>query len=641
MSHCHGDNCGTYHLCHNTERKDKAPGSTDLPNEKSIIRAVLVGNPNCGKTTLFNALTGMRRRTANYPGVTVDSHSAVSEHNGRSVLLTDLPGAYSIERCNAEETITRDVIMTADEGARPDVIISILDATALPRGFALARELRASGIPTVTALNMIDIAERDGAKLNIGKISKYLGSPVIAVCARSGRGLPELMDELINATGNTGKRNRPAVKRRHISVDDPPPEWFWEKRGSSASGDLTDAADRIVTGRAAPFLFAALMLICGFVIFSLGGAAAGLSGKLIESFSGMLCGWLGSLGLPLPFLSLIEDGIMPGILGVISFLPQIALLFLALGLFEDCGYMSRIAFITDGFFSRIGLSGRAAVPMLLGFGCTVPAVLSTRTIRSRSERLRVIAAIPFISCGARLPVYMLISSIFFPGITSAVILILYTVGICTTAIVSGIGFDRKDKGSALFIELPDYRIPHLKSVFLYAADKVREFLTRASTVILLSSVIMWFIANIGPHGYCDTLSENSFAVIIGHVLSPLLSPIGLGSSAIALALIYGLVSKESIVSSLYVLYGVSAPIELGAALAADGITPNSAAAFLVFVLLYTPCAAAFAAICREASPRFAAKTAIFQLLLAFGMSGVVYIAYPIVYNGICFFLSLL
>ena len=606
--------------CRGCGVNSKTKSNTDIFPAENTLRIALVGNPNCGKTTLFNSLTGMKQHTANYPGVTVDMHTGEIVYKNKKLIFIDLPGTYSIENCIAEETVTRDTVLSDDDTVRPDAVIAVVDSTAMRRSMGLVFELRARGIPCVVALTMTDIAEKRGVSIKYDRLRDFTGTETIAVHSLSGKGIPELLNAVVSVSGQK-------MTKRHIPKNIPDTSYFSEFSGKNAKCSYTDKADMILTGHFSFLIFVSVMLTAGAITFIIGGAAARLSEKLLGTVSLSLCTLVQSIEwLPEWVTSLIGDGIIPGILGVISFLPQIAVLFFFIGLLEDCGYMARIAFITDGFFWRAGLSGKAAIPMLLGFGCTVTAVLSTRTLKSRRDRLRVMAAVPFISCGARLPVYLLIGGIFFPRRVSLAVILIYIFGIIAATISARLSRgSRSPDGSLLFTELPDYRIPSMKNAVLYSSEKVGEFIHKASTVIFAASVIMWIAVNFGSDGYMAQTESMSFAEIIGKYTSVLLTPAGLGKTGIALALICGIMSKESIISSLYIAYGCSGASELSAALSADGITSASAAALMVFVLLYTPCAAALSAIRKESgSVLFSLFIASAQLITAFLISVIVY-----------------
>lgn len=607
-------------FCSGCTVRKKEESGTAHASEKNVLRVALVGNPNCGKTTLFNALTGMNQHTANYPGVTVDMHTGETVYKNKRIVFIDLPGTYSIENCTAEETVTRDALLSENDTARPDAVIAVLDATAITRGLGLILELRAKGIPSVIALTMTDIAEKRGSVIKYGRIHGFTGVEAIAVRSVSGKGVPELLDAVVSVSVQ-----KAAKKRLPKSIPDA--SYFSESSVKMPKNSLTDMADTILTGRFSFLIFVSVMLIAGAITFIIGGASARLAEKLLGEVSLSLCTFLRSIAwLPEWVTSLISGGIVPGILSVLSFLPQIALLFFIIGLLEDCGYMARIAFITDGLFRGAGLSGKAAIPMLLGFSCTVTAVLSTRTLKSRRDRMRIMAAVPFISCGARLPVYLLIGGIFFPRRVALSVILIYLLGILAASASARISCGKRTGSSSLlFTELPDYRIPSLRSAALYSFEKVSKFIHKASTVIFAAAVIMWLAVNFGPSGYINGTENISFAEIVGKYAAVLLTPAGIGRPGIALALICGILSKESVISSLYVAYGSASAAELASALASDGINAASAAALMVFVLLYTPCAAALSAIKKESgSALFSLFIAAAQLVTAYLISVVVY-----------------
>lgn len=635
----------------------------------------LVGNQNCGKTTLFNRLTGSNQHVGNFPGVTVERKSG-AVRGQPALTVVDLPGVYSLAPYSAEERITRAFLLHE----RPDAVINVADATCLERSLYLTLQLRACGVPMVVALNMIDVAEKRGLRIDIAALSARLGVPVVAVSASRGVGLPGLLravqqartcapcprelygetigKTLLRAAECVAAKDIPpyfaAVKlleddaemRRAASLpkeeeaglraalpSDIPAaladlRYQWIERTlraclSGGTARLPDARtarlDRWLTHRllAIP-LFAATIALVFYLTFAVvGGSVSDQLAAWLSRGAAWCENALAACGCAPWLRSLITDGVLTGVGSVLSFLPVIMTLFFCLSLFEDSGYMARVAFVMDRPLARIGLSGRSLVPMLLGFGCSVPAVMATRTLASARDRMLTIRMIPFMSCSAKLPIYAVFTATFFPRHAALVMTGLYLLGV-TLGVLRAWLSGRGAGGSEPFVmELPEYRLPDLRSVLLHMWEKARDFLTRAFGLIFLASIAVWFLQRFNLHLQPAARGEDSLLAAAGELLVPLLRPLGFGDWRAGAALLCGLTAKEAVVATLAVL--------LGAGSLAQCFCPASALSFLVFTLLYMPCVAAAAAIRRELPGRFrAARLMLLQTGIAWVCAYVTY-----------------
>ena len=567
------------------------------------VTVCFTGNPNCGKTTLFNAYTGAGKKTANWPGVTVALSEGSLMHRGRLVHLVDTPGIYSLDPYTMEETVTRQCI----RDQKADVIIHVADALLLERSLFLTMQLLAEGKPLVLALNMMDLVRERGMDIDIGRLSRLLGGiPVIPVSARRRTGLEELMDAAVEAararrmadgSGRFVSGARYSVYRSHSAHSDGPAygdgpsgsggSWHGpvsarelhdrarrfaaaciRYRGSPAQNkrntdpsvgrvldSFTDRADRLLAHPVwgIPIFFGILALVF-FLTFSAGGFLRGYFERGLAMLSAYILELLGRCRVSGWIISLVSDGILAGVGGVLGFLPNISILFLALAFLEDSGYMARIAWIMNGTMASAGLSGKAVLP---GFGCTVPAVLASRILENEKDRRRTILMTPFMSCSARLPVYVLFTGMFFPEASAAVIGGLYVLGVLAalgTAWAAWKAGREEPYEDILLMELPEYRWPDLGTVVSCAWERVRDYLEKAGTTIFLASLVLWFFLHLGPQGAAWDVSE-SFAAVLGRGLAPVLVPAGLGAWQTAVALLTGLSAKEVVVSSFFILYG--------------------------------------------------------------------------------------
>ncbi len=637
----------------------------------------LAGNQNCGKTTLFNQLTGSNQHVGNFPGVTVDRKSG-SVRNMKNCEVVDLPGIYSIRPYTGEEIVTRDFLLNE----KPDGIINIVDATNIERNLYLTLQLMEMNIPMVLALNMMDEVRNNGGTIDVKKLSEELGIPVVAISAAKNEGI----DELISVIGEiAGKKIRPkrkdfcsgAVHRcihavthlieDHALLADISPRFAATKlveqdpfileklninenekdmiehsvtemeseTGLDRNAALADMRytfieavckqtvvkcheskehirsvkiDRILTGKylAIP-LFILIMLVVFWLTFEVVGAfLSDLLAVGIDFVTAATDKLLTAYGLNPVVHSLIIDGIFAGVGSVLSFLPTIVTLFFFLSILEDSGYMARVAFVMDKLLRKIGLSGRSFVPMLIGFGCSVPAIMATRTLASERDRKMTIFLTPYMSCSAKLPIYAVFTAAFFPKYKALAMIVLYAGGI-VIGVICGLIMNKtrfKGKPVPFVMELPNYRMPSAKSVAMLMWDKAKDFLQRAFTVIFVATIIIWFLQTFDAKLNVVENSADSLLAAIGTLIAPVLAPLGFGDWRVSTALITGFTAKETVISTLAVLMG-SGTEELGTVLG-ELFTPLTAASFLAFTLLYTPCVAAIAAVKREMNSGFAA-----------------------------------
>ena len=667
-------------------------GETPLKDDETITFA-LAGNQNCGKTTLFNQLTGSNQHVGNFPGVTVDRKSGeIRGHE--NTLVTDLPGIYSLSPYTAEEIVSREFILKEN----PKGIINIVDATNIERNLYLTLQLMELDIPMVLALNMMDEVRGNGGTIKINEMERMLGIPVVPISASKNEGVDELVKHAIHVAYYQEKPGRQdfcspsehggAVHRAlhgimHLIEDHAKsagiPVRFAagkiiegdhlvedalnltenekemiehiilqmeEERGMDRAAAMADMRfsfiedvcyrtvvkpheskeharsakiDKILTGKytAIP-CFILIMALVFFLTFNVIGAYfQGLLESGIESLTAIVDSALTRGGVNKVIHSLIIDGIFTGVGSVLSFLPIIVVLFFFLSLLEDTGYMARVAFVTDKALRKIGLSGRSIVPMLIGFGCTVPGVMASRTLPSARDRKLTILLTPFMSCTAKLPIYVFFASIFFPKYSGLVIVSLYALGIILGIIVTVIGKNTFFKGEAVpfVMELPCYRMPGAKNVLMLLWDKAKDFLERAFTVIFVASIIIWLLQSfdLKLNFVADVDNSRSILAMISGAVAPIFSLQGFGDWRVVTALVAGFMAKESVVSTLSVLTGTVGAV-------ASILTPSSAYSLLVFCLLYTPCVAAIASIRRELGGKWAFFVVVFQCVLAWIIS---------------------
>lgn len=666
-----------------------------------------IGNPNCGKTTLFNAFTGANLKVANWPGVTVEKvEGAIRRHN-MNIHLVDLPGTYSLTSYTMEEIVSRDFILSDEV----DVIINVVDASALERSLYLTLQLLELGKPVVMALNMMDIVEKRGMEIDLHRLPEMLGIPVIPVSARKRRGLDVLLHAAIHH--RDAKHTDPLIhdhkavgahrldhKMYAMVYSDPiedridqliaelevkypdiiNPRWHAIKLleqdqevmkkhpvdrpdildknyetqiirekydfieeiihevllHKEESDKITDRLDKVLTDRVWGIpVFLLIMGVVFFLTFTVGDVLKGYMEDFIGWFGDGLEGLLTAWSVSDALKSLIIDGVLGGVGTIITFLPNILILFLTLGFLEDSGYMSRVAYVMEDIMSCLGLSGKAFIPLLLGFGCTVPAVMASRALEHKRDRFKVMLITPFMSCNARLTIYILFSEMFFGSHAMVVAYSMYLIGLVVAILVALVlhGIEKAQNRQTedyLLIELPEYKMPDLHTVAIYMWEKVKSYLEKAGTTIFVATILIWFLLNFGPSGYTTDAGE-SFGAILGHVLVPLFRPIGLGFWQICLALLAGISAKEVVVSSCAVLFGINnassgaGMAEFAADLEAIGFTSLNALCLMVFCLLYVPCAAALATIHKESgSWKWTAFEAFFQLATAWLVTFVAY-----------------
>lgn len=666
--------------------------------EKKHINVACIGNPNCGKTTLFNALTGSKLKVANWPGVTVERFEGQTSFEDVDITLIDTPGIYSLTCYTIEEKVTRQCAM--DDSI--DVIINVVDASSLERNLYLTLQLLELGKPIVLALNMMDIVKERGMEIDMHRLPEMLGGiPVVPVSAAKRTGLDILLHAVVHhyEEGN-GRKGAPGdeteyvlkyppeiedkiaklevmmgahypthssvrwhaiklldddeeVKKEHpISVTNVVDrsyekdiiqckyayiekvvnETLFYKNQKAAS---TDKVDKVLTH---PFwgipMFLLIMCAVFFLTFTVGDLLKGVFEQGLAWLSAAASAGLDAIGVTAWLKSLIVDGIIAGVGGILTFIPNIFILFLALAVLEDSGYMSRVAYVMDSVMGRVGLSGKAFLPMILGFGCTVPAIMATRALETEHDRRKTMFVTPFMSCSARLPIYVLFSEMFFPEHPAPVAFSMYVIGM-VIAILAALVINRMEKGQindSLLIELPEYKRPNARTIRIYVWNKLKDYLSKAGTTIFVASIVIWFLLNFGIGGMVDNPAE-SFGAVIGHLLVPVLKPAGLGMWQIGVALLSGLSAKEVVVSSFAVLFGV-ANANSDAGMAAivsniQSINPGfgalNAYCLMLFCLLYVPCVATVATVKKESgSWKFTGKMIVFQLVLAWMVTTIVY-----------------
>jgi ferrous iron transport protein B len=620
----------------------------------SVLTVALAGNPNTGKSTIFNALTGSRQRIGNWPGVTVDKKIGQLNKGNKQITIIDLPGTYSLSAYSLEEKIVKEYLL----GEKPDLVVNVVDASNIERNLYLTVQLLEMGIPTIVNLNMMDEAKAKGYDINLATLGKHLGVKVISTVATGKDGLKQLVETLDHASVPQPSKTDSRLLAGHLeqleslkkATDDKESieEKIIEARYDFINKVLEKALvinqaketwgeklDNVFTNRVLGIpIFIAIM----YLMFQLTFAWVGqpLSDLLDGFIGGTLTDWAAgamvALGTAEWLQSLVVDGIIGGVGSVLVFVPLIFTLFFFISFLDGTGYMARVAFIMDRAMRRIGLSGKAFLPMLIGFGCSVPAIMGARALDTEKDRRIAVLIAPFMSCGARLPVYALFAALFFPGRESGVVLSLYLLGIAI-AIIMGLTFKStyfKGDAEPFLMELPPYRIPTLKTVLLQTWEKGKGFLTKAGTIIFSMSVVIWFLSSYnfsGPAEIADSLLAS-----IGAVIAPLFTFHGFGTWQTGVAVLTGILAKEAVVSTLGVIYGISelaeeatsAATQLQGSLGAT-FTGLSAYAFMVFTLLYTPCMAALGTVKKElGSVKWALFAAGYTFAVAWIVSLVIY-----------------
>ena len=666
-----------------------------LPDDAPLTFA-LAGNQNCGKTTLFNQLTGSNQHVGNFPGVTVDRKDGAIRGKSNT-LVTDLPGIYSMSPYTSEEIVTRNFVLNE----HPKGIINIVDATNIERNLYLTMQLMELDIPMVLALNMMDEVRENGGSIHVNQMEEMLGIPVVPISAAKNEGIDELISHALHvakyqekpteidycdANDDGGAVHRCLHAIMHLIEDHAAEAGIPVRFAASklAEGDslildslhldqnekemlehiivqmenergldraaaiahmrfdfiqkICDetvikpkeskehlrsvAIDKILTGKytAIP-CFIGIMGLVFFLTFGVIGAfLSDLLDLGITSLGNLVDGLMTSWNVNQALHSLVIDGIFNGVGSVLSFLPIIVTLFFFLSLLEDSGYMARVAFVMDKLLRKIGLSGRSIVPMLIGFGCTVPGVMASRTLPSERDRKMTILLTPFMSCSAKLPIYAFFAAAFFPEHGALVMIALYFGGILMGILMALLMGHTMFSGEAVpfVMELPNYRLPGAKNVGHLLWDKAKDFLQRAFTVIFLATMVIWFLQSFNLHLNMVSDSRDSILAMVAGVIAPLFAPMGLADWRISTALITGFLAKESVVSTLSILFGSTATLT-------SGITPLSAASLLVFCLLYTPCVAAIASIKRELGGKWAVGVVIIQCIIAWIAAFLVYL----------------
>lgn len=669
-----------------------------------------IGNPNCGKTTLFNAYTGAKLKVANWPGVTVEKKEGAMKYHNHIFKLVDLPGIYSLTSYTMEEKLSRQYILEDEV----DVIVDIADASCLERNLYLTLQLIELGKPVILALNMMDIVEERGMEIDLHRLPEMLGIPCIPVSARKKTGLDILMhtvahhqakisdsnlehhhytmkgeksghhkhqhhseyavvysDEIedkIDETIGLLKENYGEVKNprwhaiklleRDAEIMEKYPlglprtaEHSYETEiinqkydfieevieevlvNKTKKAEKTDRVDALLTHPVLGLpMFLGIMALVFFFTFTIGDFLKGYMELLLDTAAAQIARGLELIGAGQVLTSLVVDGIVAGVGGILSFLPNIFILFLALAILEDSGYMARVAYVMDGIMSRIHLSGRAFIPMLLGFGCTVPAVMASRALENPRDRIKTIFVTPFMSCSARLPIYVLFSQMFFGRYAMVAAFSMYVIGLLVAILVAlALGrLDKSKESDMLLIELPEYKTPNAHTIFIYVWEKVKDYLQKAGTTIFVASVAVWGILNFGPSGMVADMSD-SFGAVLGKLLVPVLAPAGLGLWQVGVALISGVAAKEVVVSSMTVLFHAgninsdAGMADLAGILGQHGFGPLNAYALMVFCLLYVPCVATIATMRKELNSRKLTLAAMaLQLLVAWTMAVLVY-----------------
>ena len=658
-------------------------------NVKKHINVACVGNPNCGKTTLFNALTGAKLKVANWPGVTVEKVEGQTSYEGTDITLVDTPGIYSLTCYTIEEKVTRNCVMDDDI----DVIINVVDASSLERNLYLTMQLLEMGKPVVLALNMMDIVKERGMEIDLHRLPEMLGHiPVVPVSAAKRTGLdillhavihhfeegmdefileyPEEIESKINKLEALMQDKYPShssvrwhaiklmendedvmkehpvqidhivdrsyekdiIQCKYTYIEKVVKETLFHKNKKAAS---TDKVDKLLTHPIWGIpIFLLIMVLVFFLTFTVGDAVKGVFETALDWVSQSMLSLLQAINVSDWLQSLIVDGIIAGVGGILTFIPNIFILFLALAILEDSGYMARVAYVMDNVMGKVGLSGRAFLPMILGFGCTVPAIMATRALETEHDRRKTMMVTPFMSCSARLPIYVLFSEMFFEKYASLAAFSMYAIGM-VVAIISAMVINKLEKGrinDSLLIELPEYKSPNGRTIWIYVWNKLKDYLTKAGTTIFIASIVIWFVLNFGVAGMVED-PANSFGAMIGKLLVPVLAPAGLGMWQIGVALISGISAKEVVVSSFSVLFGVS---NANSAAGMETIIANvhavnpdfgplNAYCLMLFCLLYIPCAATVGTIKKEShSWAFTLKVMAFELVVAWLVATIVF-----------------
>lgn len=574
----------------------------------------LLGNPNVGKTTLFNSLTGSNQRIGNWAGVTVDK----KEGFFKDTKIVDLPGIYAMDTFSNEEKISKKFLETDEV----DLILNIIDASNIDRNLYLTTQLKQFNKPIILAVNMIDVAEKKGINLDYNKLSTLLNVTVIPIIASKEQGVDEIKKVIENDSYLNNQKDSKLIfkdeKDTYNYIED-----LLNKCNKTIDENKSTFKDKLDNILLNPWLAYPIFILTMALMFQITFSWIG------QPLSDLLDGYLNDSLIPYIssllsntepwFQSLIVDGIIAGVGGILVLLPIILSLFACISILEDSGYMARVAFIMDKLMRKMGLSGKAFIPMIVGFGCTVPAIMSARTLESEKDRKLTALLVPLMSCNARLPVYAIFGAVFFPDHTGLVVAMLYLLGVIL-AFLLGILFKntifKKDE-EPFIIELPEYKMPALKSVLKQIYEKAKSFLVKAGTIIFAMSVIIWFLSNFNFSGMVDV--NDSILASIGSFIAPIFKPLGFGNWQSSVSLLTGLLAKETVVASMGVIFAgdLTAVLPLY-------FTAASAISFLVFVLLYTPCISVLGAMKKEYGTKFTIFSSSYQLLLAWIVSFIIY-----------------
>lgn len=582
----------------------------DYNSENSgTIRVALVGNPNCGKTSLFNLASGSHEHVGNYSGVTVDAKEGHFNYKGRKLIFVDLPGTYSLSAFSPEEKYVRENLVEHV----PDVVINVVDASNIERNLYLTTQVKDMNLKVVMALNMYDELKKRGDRIDTKLLGRLLGMPVCPTVCRTGEGIPQLLDTVIEIADNDGPADPVSadkitagddseeIEKRYQFIHDVLSRTYVRHIEPVGEKSWTEKIDSVVTNKWAAFpIFLVILYLIFQATFSLGNYPmnwidwlVGKFGEFVAAF--MKDGWLKDV---------LVDGVIAGVGSVLVFLPNILILYFFLSIMEDTGYMARAAFIMDKLMHRIGLHGKSFIPMVMGFGCNVPAIMATRAIESRKSRLITIAIIPFMSCAGRLPIFVLLAGAFFPHHSALALLGIYFLGVLL-AILSAMVLSKfiKEDDLPFVMELPPYRVPTGKAIWRHTWEKGKQYLEKMATTILIGSVVIWCLGFF-PRSGRDTeyQQEHSYIGQIGKAVAPALDPLGFNWK-MDISLLSGVVAKELVVSTLGVMYASDSTVEedntqLQAALSSS-VTLPTAVAFMLFILLYFPCIATFVAIKNE------------------------------------------
>ncbi|MCR5030284.1 MAG: ferrous iron transport protein B [Selenomonadaceae bacterium] len=623
----------------------------------SSLAVALTGNPNTGKSTIFNELTGARQKIGNWPGVTVDKKIGYLSHQGRHISVVDLPGTYSVNARSPEEKIVIDYLLNE----KPDLVVDVLDSSNLERNLYLTIQLLEQGIPLLLDLNMQDEAKRHGIRVDTEKLGAALGMPVVETTARSRSSIKTLLDvftstmmdkyhpsekvrahiarvEELRASGLTADvLEEKIIEERYAFIDSVVAECV---SVAGVSPDLTEKIDAVLANgwTALPLFLVMLYAVFQITFEWIGQPMADalddfIGGPLTDAVTETLASWEVADWMQ----SLLVDGVIGGVGGVLTFVPLIFVLFFCLSFLDGTGYMARVAFITDPIMRRVGLTGKGIMPLMMGFGCAVPAIMGARALDSEKDRMTSILVTPFLTCGAKLPIMALFAAMFFPDNAANVVFAMYILGVVMAIVAAKLlgGTVFQEKGSTFLLELPPYRIPDMKTVLLETWDKGKGYLIKAGTIIFAMSVLIWFLSNFNFGGMTEEMNE-SFLAALGTGMSKLFFFHGFATWEAGAAVITGILAKESVVSTMGILYGVGEisaeaedAVETAATLMQSGMatafTTMSAVAFMVFSQLYTPCVTALGTIKKETgSWKWMGFSAAYMFAVAWVVSLLVY-----------------